>query len=77
MKSRRRLYHSKVMAHKVTIYYRCSWTDVHRIQERFGIQAPTTVNGETACPVEISDEDWPLLQETERRGFIQIRNKSV
>nr|DAZ83188.1 MAG TPA: hypothetical protein [Caudoviricetes sp.] len=31
------------------------------------------MNGET--PAEIREEDLELLRETERRGFIQIRNK--
>lgn len=67
---------------KVTIY----WDTRHlnpkdapeikrRIRERFGIPQYTTVNGETTC--EIKDEDLPLLQETARRGFIQIRNKNT
>ena len=35
-----------------------------------------TVNGETPTAVDISDEDMELLRETERRGYIQIRNKT-
>ena len=34
-----------------------------------------TVNGETCNPVEVRDEDWPLLMETQRRGYIQVRIK--
>lgn len=60
---------------KVYIYYNCSWDDIRRIQERFGFTQCVTVNGETCEPVEVSDEDWELLKETERRGYIQIRNK--
>ena len=33
------------------------------------------VNGETCEAAEIRDEDWELLKETERRGYIQIRTK--
>ena len=44
-----------------------------RIRERFGIPNHTTVNGETDCY--IREEDMELLRETEKRGFIQIRNK--
>lgn len=66
---------------KVTIY----WNTRHiksedipevkrRIQERFNIPNYLTVNGET--DFYISDEDMELLRETEKRGFIQIRNKS-
>lgn len=66
---------------KVTIY----WNTKHlasedvpvikrRIRERFNIPNYTTINGETTA--EIRDEDMELLRETERRGFIQIRNKS-
>lgn len=60
---------------KVFIYYDCSWEDIRRIQERFKLPPCVTVNGETCEPVEIADEDWPLLKETERRKYIQIRYK--
>lgn len=60
---------------KVTIYYNCTWEEIHKIQQRFGLPHCVTVNGETCQPVEIRDEDWPLLKETERRGYIQIRFK--
>ena len=46
---------------------------VTRIRDRFGIGTYRSVNGET--PAEIREEDLELLRETERRGFIQIRNK--
>ena len=42
-----------------------------RIRERFGITAGTTVNGET--PAEIKEEDYSMLEETARRGFISLR----
>ena len=61
---------------KVYIYYQCSWDDIHRIQERFGLPSCVTVNGETCEPVTIKDDDWPLLRETARRGYIQIRTKT-
>lgn len=65
---------------KVTIYWNTrhiKFEDIpevkRRIRERFNIPNYTTVNGETDfC---ISDEDMELLRETEKRGFIQIRNK--
>lgn len=60
---------------KVYIYYNCSYEDIRRIEERFGFPHCVTVNGETCKPVEVKPEDWPLLQETEKRGFIQIRRK--
>lgn len=60
---------------KVYIYYNCGWDDVKRINERFGFKPCVTVNGETCEPVEVRAEDWDLLRETERRGFIQIRMK--
>lgn len=58
---------------KVTIYWPCAITKdlVEKIRERFGITAGTTINGET--PAEIKDEDFELLEETARRGFISIR----
>ena len=61
------------MAHEVRIYYKCKWEDVYKIQARFGIPRCITVNGTTCGNVQIKDEDWELLKETERRGYIQIR----
>lgn len=57
----------------VTIYWPSSITkdEMIKIRKRFGITAGTTINGET--PAEISDADMPLLRETEKRGFIQLR----
>lgn len=60
---------------KVYIYFNCQWPDIHRIQERFKLPRCVTVNGETCDPCEIAPEDWELLKETERRGYIQIRTK--
>lgn len=58
---------------KVRIYFKCSWDDIYKIEKRFGIPNCVTVNGMTCHPVEIKDEDWELLKETERRGYISIR----
>lgn len=65
---------------KVTIYWNTKHLnpeDVSKIKEKirnkFNIPDYTTVNRETPC--DICDEDMELLRETERRGFIQIRNK--
>ena len=59
---------------KVVIYWVTKDPDkIVRIRERFGIGTNRSVNGET--PAEIREEDMELLRETERRGFIQIRNK--
>lgn len=48
---------------------------IRRIRERFGIPGGISVNGETPLPPGFDTGD-PLLLETERRGFIQIRFKS-
>lgn len=65
---------------EVTIYWNTKHLDPKdalrikkKIREKFNIPNYTTVNGETPC--EIRDEDMELLRETEKRGFIQIRNK--
>lgn len=65
---------------KVTIYWDLRNVDLKdiprikkKIREKFNIPEYTTVNGETSCS--IKDEDMELLRETERRGYIQIRNK--
>lgn len=60
---------------KVYLYYNCSWEDIISIEQRFGFPHCVNVNGETCKPVEVRPEDWDLLRETERRGFIQIRQK--
>ena len=60
---------------KVYIYFSCQWEDIRKIQQRFNLPDCVTVNGETCKPCEIADEDWELLKETERRGYIQIRQK--
>ena len=57
----------------LTIYW-CSHTtrgEIKKIRERFGITSGTTINGES--PADIADADLPLLRETEKRGYIQIR----
>jgi hypothetical protein len=61
--------------HRVKLYYNCSWADIGRIKQRFGITCGTTINGETCQPIEVSDDDWPLLLETQRRGYIKIRKE--
>ena len=61
--------------HKVTIYYDCKWEDIRKIEQRFGFPHCVTVNVETCRPVEVRDEDWELLVETAKRGYIQIRRK--
>lgn len=65
---------------KTTIYWNTNHLDPKdiprvkkKIRERFNIPVYTTINGETTC--DIKEEDMELLRETERRGYIQIRNK--
>ena len=56
---------------------RISYAEYIEIKHRkkFNIPSYTSVNYETEC--EIKNEDFPLLEETERRGFIRIRNKNT
>ncbi len=59
---------------KLTVYWATRNAEANaKIRQRFGIPAGMTVNGETVA--EIREEDMPLLEETARRGFIQIRYK--
>lgn len=46
---------------------------IRQIREKFGMPNGTTVNGETEA--DIDAELVPLLRETARRGFIQIRKQ--
>lgn len=58
----------------LTVYWQTGDTATQeRIRQRFGIPHGMTVNGETEA--DIRNDDIPLLEETARRGFIQIRYK--
>lgn len=58
-----------------TIYWRVIDRKViDLIRKKFSIPEGITVNGETPLPFDFNIND-PLLRETERRGFITIRNK--
>lgn len=46
---------------------------IEKIRKKFGISSYMSINRETPC--DIKEEDMELLRETEKRGFIQIRNK--
>lgn len=46
---------------------------IEKIQRRFGLSTYVSVNKETPCI--IKDEDWDLLNETAKLGFIKIRIK--
>ena len=61
------------MTTKVTVYWPSHLTKetVRKIRKRFGIYGGVTINGEN--PAEIADADLPLLRETEKMGYIQIR----
>lgn len=59
---------------EVWIYWQTTNEQIRwKICRRFGIYYEITVNGETRA--NIRDEDFPLLEETAKRGFIQIRRK--
>ena len=60
---------------KLTVYFCQSDKETNdRIRERFSMPMNgMTVNGEQVA--DIKDEDLSLLQEVEKLGFIQIRNK--
>lgn len=58
------------------VYYKtCDWVTIRKIQQRFNLPDCVTVNGETCEPCDVKPEDMELLRETERRGYIQIREK--
>ena len=46
---------------------------IKQIEQRFDIPSWRSVNGEVAA--DIKESDIPVLQEAERRGYIQIRHK--
>lgn len=58
------------------IYYNTSdWNVIRKIQQKFNLPDCVTVNGESCQPCNVAAEDMELLRETERRGYIQIREK--
>lgn len=64
------------MIYFVVVYYRTEDISIIRkIQGRFGFPKCMTVNGE--WQVAVNGDDWELLKETEKRGFIDIRNKQI
>lgn len=61
----------------LTVYW-CSRTtreEIKKIRKRFGIYGGVTINGES--PADIAEADLPLLRETERRGYIQLRKHKL
>ncbi len=60
---------------KVIVYWVTNNPETkERIIEKFNLPRYTTINGETEGV--INDDELPLLQECERRGFIQLRKKN-
>lgn len=60
---------------KITVYWVTKNPDTkERIRIKFDLPRYTTINGETEGI--INDDDLQLLQECEKRGFIQIRKKN-
>ena len=58
------------------IYYNTAdWSIIRKIQAQFNLPKCVTVNGETCQPCEVPAEQMELLRETEKRGYIQIREK--
>lgn len=59
---------------KITIYWKTKDAEcIKHIRKRFNLPSGITINGETTA--NIREEDIGLLQETAKRGFIELRNK--
>ena len=64
------------MMYFIVVYYKIrDIATIRKIQERFKFPKRMTVNGEWQVLVE--GTDWETLRETERRGYIEIRNKAI
>jgi len=64
------------MMYFIVVYYKIrDIATIRKIQERFKFPKCMTVNGEWQVLVE--GTDWETLRETERRGYIEIRNKAI
>ena len=59
----------------ITIYFRCDIEDARAIMCHVGIDVTINVNGETAKPINLDDEQLAVLLEYEKQGFIQLRRK--
>ena len=59
----------------ITIYFRCDIEDARAIMCHVGIDESINVNGETAHPVSLDDDQMTVLREYEKQGFIQLRRK--
>lgn len=60
----------------VVVYWRCRRETRLRICKRFRMPSGyVNINGETPCMV--SSDDYELLRECERRGFIRLRDKET
>ena len=62
---------------RVVIYFCQSDKETNdKIRERFNMPMyGMSINGELEC--EINENDFEILKETEKRGFIQIRKKQL
>lgn len=63
------------MEREITVYFQTDMERIDRIREYFGMPRYLTVNCESPCKIDDEGEKWEMLKETERRGFIQIRDK--
>lgn len=64
------------MIYFIVVYYKIrDIATIRKIQERFKFPKCMTVNAEWQVLVE--GTDWETLRETERRGYIEIRNKTI
>ena len=50
---------------------------IRRIQNRFGMQQKMTVNYRTPIDIEPGTDDWNLLKQLERDGWLEVINGAM
>ena len=62
------------MARMAISWHTRNMTAIRKIQERFGMQKKISVNRRTPIDIEPRGDDWILLKQLERDGWLSIEN---
>ena len=64
----------KDMARMAISWHTRNMAAIRKIQERFGMQKKISVNRRTPIDIEPRGDDWILLKQLERNGWLTIEN---
>ena len=62
------------MARMAISWHTRSMKAIRKIQERFGMQQKISVNRRTPIDIEPQGDDWLLLKQLEKEGWLTIEN---